>query len=241
MSTNETRNNPTGHNPTEPSATEPAGSIRPDPSTHEGRDVLIARVIDAEASAEDWRAFRALAEHDPDVWRDLADAQQQHELLCEGVAAAVGVADRVALPLSRSDATPLQRRLDTTARWGGWAAAAALVLVWATGLPGPGEDPGIQGASLLRSGPSLSDATPDEALARYLDAGRSVGVVVGEVPEQLVVETHARDDGTIEVLYLRQIVERRITSRVYRETRDDTGRIVPVPVPVSDIVPARRY
>jgi|TARA_R110000782_G_scaffold19101_9_gene52049 hypothetical protein len=220
----------------------PAGAIRPDPSTPDGRDVLISRVIDAEATAEDWRAFRALASEDPGVWRDLADEQQRHERLCEGFRAAVCVADGVSLPLSGSDATPLQRRLDATARWGGWAAAAALVLVWATALPRAGaENPGLLRSSLLPRGPSLSEATPDEALARYLAAGQNAGVVVGEVPDRVVVETNARDDGSVEVLYVRQIIERRVTDQIYREIRDDTGRLVPVPVKASEIRPPRAF
>lgn len=218
-----------------------AGAIRPDPSTPDGRDILISRVIDAEASAEDWRAFRALAAEDPEIWRDLADAQQRHERLCEGFRAATACADRVALPLGESDASPLQRRLDATARWGGWAAAAALALVWATAVPLGGNGTELQGAALIPAGPSLSEATPDEALARYLAAGQNAGVVVGEVPDRLVVETNPRDDGSVEVLYVRQIIERRVTDQIYREIRDDTGRLVPVPVPASEIRPPRAF
>lgn len=216
-----------------------------DAGTPDGRDLLISRIIDASAGADDWRAFRRLAENDPGVWRDLADAQQQHELLCEGVGAMTRAADSIDLPELHSDGRVLQRRLDTVGRWGGWAAAAALVLVWSTSLRSGGATPnagpdGLQGASLVR-GPSLSDATPEQAMERYIDAGRTAGVVVGEIPERLIVQTTPREDGSVEVVFLRQIIERRVTDRIYREVQDDAGRTVPVAIPAGDIQRLRSY
>lgn len=213
-----------------------AGSIRPDPMTPDGRDILITRIIDAEASGEDWRDFRVVAERDPSIWRDLAEAQKQHEGLCEALRCASAVADGVDLPEFAVDPRPLQRRFDAVARWGGWAAAAALVLVWSTGAPrGTTPGTGMQTGSLGRGGPSLAEATPDQAMERYIAAGQNDGRVVGEMPERLVIETRPRDDGTVEVVYLRQIIERRVTGEVYRETHDDAGRVVPVAVPVQAI------
>lgn len=206
---------------------------RPDPSTPDGRDVLISRVIDAEASPEDWSAFRALAESDPGVWRDLADAQRHNEILGEAFRDDVRVADSVELPELIADEAPFQRRLDSIGRWGGWAAAAAILLVWTTGMPlGTG---GNGNASLIPLGTALSDATPDEALERYIEAGRRAGSVVGEVPDQLVIETIPQEDGSIEVVYLRQIVERRITDQVFRESKTESGAMVPVRIPAGEI------
>lgn len=223
-----------------------AGTIRSDPSTPDGRDVLISRIIDAQAGAYDWQAFRAAADRDAGIWRDLAEAQRQHELICEGLRAASACADRIDLPEFITDGAPLQRRLDGLARWGGWAAAAALVLVWATGAPvlrqpAGTQLPGTQTAGLLPAGPALQDATPDQAMDRYLNAGRHAGFVVGEMPERLIVETTPRPDGSVEVVYLRQIIERRVTDRVYREVRDDSGRMVPVAIQAADIQVIRSY
>ena len=41
--------------------------------------------------------------------------------------------------------------------------------------------------------------------------------------------------------FLRQIIERRVTGEVYRETRDDAGRVVPVAVPVQAIQRGSAY
>ncbi|MEM9372659.1 MAG: hypothetical protein AAGA55_03365 [Planctomycetota bacterium] len=213
-----------------------AGAIRPDPNTPDGRDLLISRVIDAEASADDWSAFRTLAESDPDVWRDLADAQQQNEVLGEAFRETIHVADSVDLPELIADDRPFQRRLDSIGRWGGWAAAAAVLLVWSTGFRGtaPGQGLGVQGAGYM-GGPALAEASPDQAMERYIEAGRRAGSVVGEVPDRLVIETIPQRDGSIEVVYLRQIVERRITDQVYRESMTDSGATVPVRIPAAQV------
>lgn len=216
-----------------------AGSIRPDATTPDGRDLLISRIIDARAGAEDWLAFRQAAEHDPAIWRELAEAQRAHELMCEGLSAATACADRVDLPEFVTDGSVLQRRLDGLSRWGGWAAAAALLLVWATGAPVLRS--GTQTAGLIPSATPLNEATPDQAMDRYLNAGRTAGLVIGEMPDRVIVETIRRDDGSVEVVYLRQIIERRVTDRVYREVLDETGRLVPVAIPVSEIQTVRTY
>lgn len=215
-----------------------AGSIRPDPSTPDGRDLLISRVIDAEASGDDWHAFRMLAERDPAVWRELASAQEQHELLCDALRSAVHGADAVDLPELVGDTRPFQRRLDTVGRWGGWAAAAAVLLVFTTGRfqPDATQRPSsLQTGSLVPAGTMLGDASPDQALQQYMDAGQRAGVVVGEVPDRLVIETTPQPDGSVEVVYLRQIIERRVTDRVFREVLSDSGRPIAVPVPPSSL------
>ncbi|MCC5822888.1 MAG: hypothetical protein LAT64_04815 [Phycisphaerales bacterium] len=201
-----------------------------------GRDLLIARIVDGAAGPEDWRAFRRAAEGDPAIWKDLGDAQLQHELLCESVREAAATADAVDLPLVVPDDAPMQRRLDGLARWGGWAVAAALLLIWSTGTPLLNQNQGaVQQAGLLPMGPALSEATPDEAMERYLNAGRVAGLVIGEVPDRPIVETAPLADGTIEVFYIRQIIERRVTDRIYRESIDEHGRAVAVPVHMSQI------
>jgi len=61
------------------------------------------------------------------------------------------------------------------------------------------------------------------------------------VPDRLVIETIPQADGSIEVVYLRQIIERRVTDQVFRESKTDSGATVPVRIPASDIQRRRSF
>jgi len=217
---------------------------------HDERDVLISRVIDGNASPEDWSTFRSLAAHEPEIWSELAQTQSVHESLTDQVGYAIAIADGVELPGGFIDDQPMRARLDRVSRWGGWAAAAAILLVWFFGNPmnqsqgtdtqnengsGSVTDPLIAGlpGQGFGSKPYLDQAQPDQAFDQYISSGMSNGQVIGEMPEHVVIETRPMPDGTIEVLYLRQIIERQIIDHAYREVLDEQGNMVPVPIEIS--------
>ena len=207
---------------------------------HTDRDLLIARIIDADAGPGDWERFRAEASRDPTIWRELSDAQSDHEALRESVRAAGSVADRVGLPIDAMGSH--QRRFDAAARWSGWGVAAMVALAWIGGaLSGPAPTP--NGAGMVQTGSltPLQRATPDEALGRYLDAGRARGRVVGEMPDPVIVETRPTGSGSIEVIYLRQIIERREVDRAYRRVSDEFGNPGVVPVELGTIGADRAF
>ncbi len=200
------------------------------------RDVLIGRVIDGEASGSDWADLRALAEADPSVWTELAETQRQHEALSAVVQSAGVIAEGVEIP-EGALLTPgerFDRRMAFVRAWGGWAAAAAILLVWFTGLPGDGGSretrPGQQ-AGLISAGGS-NETSPDSILDRYLTVGRQEGRVLGEMPRRVVLDTKPVRGG-LEVTYLRQIVEREIVTRdrLYRLGRDEFGKAALIPDP----------
>jgi len=203
------------------------------------RDVLISRVIDGVASSEDWKIFRAVAAHDPSIWSELADTQQMDESVRASVHHVIDIADRIELPGGMIDDRTMRTRLDLVSRWGGWAAAAAILLVWFFGNPvgvqsEDAQDSNIAGLPLFGNGTTLlNDAQPEQALSQYLQAGQQSGRVVGEMPEQIVIETRPMPDGTIEVLYLRQIIERQILDHAYRELHNEAGQTISVPVKLS--------
>jgi len=216
----------------------PDDAYRPQPDApiempaHE-RDAMISRVVDGCASAGDWDRFRAMAADDPEIWSELAVAQRQYEALGEVMQHASQIADSVELPGGAVRHDHHQNRLDFVSRWGGWAAAAAILLVWVAGMRAPlgSPDPGSMKAGLLPSGAkALNAATPEEAMDQYMTAGFQAGQVVGEMPNPVVIETRPMADGSFEVLYLRQILERRVLSEVYRETNDEFGNAIAVPV-----------
>jgi hypothetical protein len=203
------------------------------------RDVLLARLVDGEARAADWDAFRTLAAREPAVWADLHELQAQHAALCGAVSLATRAAERIPLPIDRGalvDTRRFERRMDTFARWGGWAAAAAVLGVLITGQVRTGQHPPRQPGktSVPSNQASLVPAamTPDAALQNYIQRGGEDGRVIAEMPDRVVLETRPLPDGRVEVLYLRQILERQLVDRVVREAADEIGRPVEVPVPV---------
>ena len=203
------------------------------------RDLLISRVIDGRASSKDWDRFRALAAHEPAIWCELADTQSQHEAVRNQLSDDLTIAERVNLPGGPINDTHTRHRLSIVGKWGGWAAAAALLAVWSLGNPTLDRSDGsnsenipLQTGSMV-PGIGLLDAEPEQAFEQYLSAGQKSGRVIAEMPEQVVVETRPMPDGTIEVLYLRQIIERRLIDQAYRQVRDDAGNTLAVPVRVE--------
>ena len=126
--------------------------------------------------------------------------------------------------------------MSLASKWGGWAIAAALLVAWSLGMPRAGQSPagtdpqiaGIPGIGLL-------DAEPEQAFDQYVSAGQKSGRVIGEVPNQVIVETTPMPDGTIEVLYLRQVIERKVMDRAYRIIHDESGNEVPVPIRIDPL------
>lgn len=201
------------------------------------RDLVISRVIDGRASAQDWDRFRALASHEPTIWSELADTQSQHDGMYQELAGRISIADWVDLPIIHSDDTHMRQRLSLLSKWGGWSAAAALVMLWSLGTPSPpgSNEPSNTPLQIGSMIPliGLGDAEPEQAFEQYMNAGQKSGRVIAEMPEQVVVETRPMPDGTIEVLYLRQIIERRVIDQAFRQVHDERGNTVAVPVRIQ--------
>lgn len=216
---------------------EPLDAISDELIPGSARDLLISRVIDGRASSEDWDRFRAIAAHEPEIWTELGETQQQHESVRDELSAAIAIADRVELPGGPIDDSHIRYRLGLVSRWGGWAAAAALLIVWSLGNPSLSlnstnetSTAGVIPSLSTTGGIGLSEAEPEQAFEQYMSAGQRTGRVIAEMPEQVVVETTPMPDGTIEVLYLRQVIERRVINQAYRQVRDDAGNTIAVPV-----------
>ncbi len=193
------------------------------------REILIGRAIDGEASPDDWDALRALAEQDPAIWNDLNAAQRQQELLCAGVSRACAIADEIEIDDALVNPEPMVRRLRLVGAWGGWAAAAGLALFWALGINPLEANTGGPVASAIPVGGGVIE--PDDALRQYIQSGQEAGRVIREVPNWVVVRAEPIDGGRqVEVLYLRQILERRIVDQVYRESMDEFGNPLAEPV-----------
>lgn len=213
------------------------------------RDLLVSRLVDGRAGEGEWSQLRVIAESDPTIWVDVRDAQRAHEQLCCAVAARLASTDRVGLSFGAdlagdgvvgriggdaSGENPAHVNLWRTKRAGvlGWGVAACLAL----GMTGqffanrnhvtPGNTAGI--------GPAPAFTSPDQALDAYMELGKQSGRVVGEMPQRHVIQSRpvtAEDGGGMEVLYLRQLIERTVVKDMYRLGTDELGRTVLVPTP----------
>lgn len=73
--------------------------------------------------------------------------------------------------------------------------------------------------------------TSDDAVKAYLDVGRESGRVVGEMPQQiLLTATPSKTQGKVELVYIRQFVERATVDDVVGIGADEAGRLVPGPI-----------
>lgn len=191
--------------------------------TIDREDILIGRVVSCEATGSDWNALEALAQDDEGVWKRLAQTQRDHDALTREVGDAVQAADRVDIPLRAAQASHGVRvRLRA---WSGWAAAAALAIVWLGSLgmlggPAPGVSSGENAASVMPA-----SLTPEEAFDHYLFEGRERGQVLGELPKILVDSRLGADGAAVEVIYLRRIVERKTVDSVLTFDEDDAGEV----------------
>jgi hypothetical protein len=198
--------------------------------------LLISRVIDGDCTDQEWRDFETLADANPVIWRNLAQEQRDHHALSRAVNSAVSVADCVALPrggdTDRSERYSIvHERLRRAGTWSGWLTAAAVIAVFAvirfndSAQPGLNSNPG----SNVHTVGLLSDATADEAWTAYLAKGREAGLVVAEVPTKILIESRPAPSGEgVELLYLRQVVERTIVPDLYEFTgKDESGLPAP--------------
>ena len=193
------------------------------------REILITRVLDGEATPEDWAAFRAMAAQDQAAWADLADAQQDRADLASAVADAIAIADRVEAPVHRHAGERLNARVRTGAAWMGWVAAATIAVVGFTGRFGAVSTPGT-GADTQQAG-LFSINSPEDAMKLYLDKGQAAGSVLGELPDRVMLSSAPAADGNgYTVVYLRQIVERHHVDSLYQLGENEIGQPVVVPM-----------
>ncbi len=158
--------------------------------SNEHEQLLVSRVIEPNATSEQWDELTTAAISNPTLWRRTAEALRDHQAMTRAVNASVAIAEDVSTtprtprlePRLAVDAAPSERR--QLLRWSGWAVAALVALAWVSGLsnvqpPGNGYQAGI--GSQVVSAADLLD--------RYLVQGRREGRVFDEVPEKIFVQS----------------------------------------------------
>jgi anti-sigma factor RsiW len=189
-------------------------------------DILINRIASSEASRGEFAEFEHAAVADPREWERLARLLRDELHMRSALASAID--DDSTAEIERAiDRSRNARSEFAPRRWSGWAVAAVVALAWTVSLMmnRTGETP----VPPPTSGVQLASLTADEALEQYLRAGESEGRLVRELPTVLV-ETYPREDGGLEIYYVRQILEREAVSRVYELAEDEHGGYVPVQI-----------
>lgn len=163
-------------------------------------DVIIGRIVDGEASPNDWHDLDRISEKDAAVWQRLAQAQRAHARLERAVEDEIAVAELVNLPLHQHHAVhDFMTRLRV---YGGWAVAAVLALAL-VGVP-MARGPQQNMASFI----PLDQATADQAYDQYVKAGMKEGRVVGEWPSALLDAKDIGEESGGEIMIIRRVVER---------------------------------
>ncbi len=203
-----------------------------DPRMPDQSEILISRLVDGEASTEEWREFESLAFADPSLWRTLAETRRDKDLICAQFNELAAAADRVnPVPAAVRATHVMAGRFRA---WSGWTAAAVIALGWA-GLTNIRSNSAGGGGQPQQAGLLPASFTPDEAREVYLTEGRQQGLVVEELPKVLIDSRPIADSDRVEVIFLRQIVERQIVQNVYGFASDDTGVTTLVPISPEEI------
>jgi hypothetical protein len=216
-------------------------------------DLLISRVIDGSASEEDWTTFRAMADKDHSLWRELAECQRDHVELSGQVQSAIAVADRVDAPAHEEIGRRFNERLRLVAVWGGWAAAACLGIMIYTGAGlSRGQAPVVNQSGLIdfaKTPPQevinryLQDGrlTPRDLIQEYVVAGQEKGSVLREMPDRVLITARPMKSGDFEVTFIRQIMERTRIKEFNGVGMTDAGILVPVPIDIRQVTETGRY
>ena len=205
-------------------------------SDEDRRDILVARVVDGEATSEDWRELRTIAADDQAIWAEIAEQQDLKRELDDAVEDAISVAERVALPMHEHASVAPNRRVRLALAAGGWLAAASVGIAWIAGMTPSVTTLPTTDSGLRTAGIASPINTASEALAKYLELGKQSGEVIGELPTSLVIERTPNEDGGYDVIYLRQIVEKTTVDGVYQPATDDAGQTFLVPKSDADPV-----
>ncbi|MHC4767399.1 MAG: hypothetical protein ACYTEI_01650 [Planctomycetota bacterium] len=190
--------------------------------------LLMSRVVDGDATTDQWDELTALAAEDPLVWCRLAETLRDHASFSRAINAHVAVAETVPIPSGerpRASVTvePHTSPFAHVSRWSGWAVAAVVGIAWLSWIFNAA-DPG---RNLEPAAPvSYAGLPASDLLQAYLDRGKQEDLVIGEVPDRVLINTRPSVSGQgYELVYLRQIMERAVVPDLYQfRGQDERGQ-----------------
>lgn len=191
-------------------------------------ETLIGRVSANDAREQDWRRFESIAQVRPGAWEHMARALREELVVRSAL-------DDVTAPSEAIDLPPMpirgSHRLAALQAWPGWALAAAIALAWCVSFFNPPQrdtqETGL-GSSIL---PTRLSA--DEAFNDYLTLGAREGRVLQELPMMMVESRFDSRQGRVEVVYVRQLLERTTVQSAVELTEDALGRPSTIPVELN--------
>ncbi len=209
----------------------------------EREDILVGRVVDGEATGADWGELERLAAADEGVWARLAKAQRSQASLARAVDDEVVVAELVDLPAAEVDRGG-HGWSEVSVRWraySGWAVAAAMAFAWVGAARygvwnGFGHEAGEGMRPAQIAGPGSIGM--DDLMKRYVEQGSAQGRVIAELPMVMVESGPAQGGEGVDVVYVRQLLERVRVRNVYELGMTEHGE--PSPVMVAQPVSGRR-
>jgi len=163
-------------------------------------EILISRMVDAEATAEDRAQFDLLAGGDPSLWRRLAMRQHEMAVLSAKVESDTRFVDRINLPskLPQSIGAGAGSRFRLIA-YSGWAAMLLLATSWWVVSVNQADEQNQARQVITESAPTLSF---DEHRVEYMKAP----YVVGEMAPTML-HREVMSDGRTAIRFLRRVEE----------------------------------
>jgi len=186
------------------------------------KERLISWFVQGEADEDEWNRLAALATADPALWREIAEAKRDQDMLTGLMDRAGAVADSIEAPTDAGVVTvPPVLRLRS---WAGWAVAALIVLAWAVHLTQQPIGQPVGSVSPATAG--IGGFTAQEAFQTYLAKGREEGTVLSERPRRVIVQTRPAPSGEgVEVIFVQQVMERAVVPNLYHYGgQDEYGR-----------------
>ncbi|MHC5062732.1 MAG: hypothetical protein ACYTG5_02015 [Planctomycetota bacterium] len=183
-------------------------------------EILIDRVIGRDDQPADWRELRSLAADDQNVWKRLLDSMEDETLLRAASSGYLRIAEGVEAPLPTRP-RPWSRSASRFLSPLGWIAALAMALLWITFPP-----------------ESISNQPAETVTAPALVAD---GEVITELPRVLVSSEPSANGESLELLYMRRILERVQVDELYSLGRDEAGMASPATITAADYRPTQSY
>jgi hypothetical protein len=171
----------------------------PDQSPPES-EILLGRLVDGEATADDRARFEMLAGGDPSLWRRLALHQNEMAILTSKFEEDIRSVETVNVPQvvggeKRSSAGGWFRLV----AYSGWAAALLLATVWWIAFVN-------QGSEQSRAKPVITDSPPDLSYDEHRLEYMKAPYVVGEMAPTML-QREVMSDGRTAIRFLRRVEE----------------------------------